>query len=64
MGSIATRFLSVPFTLLVVSMVMLVAVDSVSFFIKQEDLALIGAFHVMSMLCAIAEVIFLMLRQR
>jgi hypothetical protein len=64
LGSIATRFLSVPFTLLVVSMVMLVAVDSVSFFIKQEDLALIGAFHVMSMLCAIAEVIFLMLRQR
>lgn len=58
------RLLSVPSILLVVSLVALVAVDSVSFLVKQEDRALFGAFHVLSMLCALCEFIFLILRKR
>jgi hypothetical protein len=58
------RLVSVPTVLLILSLVALVAVDSVSFLVKQEDRALFGAFHVLSILCALFEFVFLMLRQR
>lgn len=58
------RLFSVPTILLIVSLIALIAVDSVSFLVKQEDRALFGAFHVLSMLCAFCEFIFLMIRKR
>jgi len=58
------RLASVPGVLLMVSLVALIAVDSVSFLVKQEDKALFGAFHVLSMLCAFSQFIFLLLRRR
>lgn len=62
--ALMSRLTSVPGVLLIVSLVALIAVDSVSFLVKQEDKALFGAFHVLSMLCAFSQFIFLLLRRR
>jgi hypothetical protein len=62
--AIMRRLASMPSVLLLLSLVALVAVDSVSFLVKQEDRALFGAFHVLSIICALFEFVFLMIRQR
>jgi hypothetical protein len=62
--AIVRRLASMPSVLLLLSLVALVAVDSVSFLVKQEDRALFGAFHVLSIICALFEFVFLMIRQR